>query len=62
MTHPNPPAGNMYQDYVNTPDDERYELLGGYLVLIPPAGRIHQVFRVNHSCRGNRPAKVIVVV
>jgi len=31
-----------YQDYVNIPDDERYELLGGYLVLMPPTDRAHQ--------------------
>ena len=28
-----------YQDYLNTPDDTRYELIEGNLILIPPVPR-----------------------
>lgn len=42
MTGPNPATSFTYQDYAGTPDDERCELLGGYLLLVPPADRAHQ--------------------
>ena len=31
-----------YQDYLNTPGDERYELLDGELILVASPNRIHQ--------------------
>ncbi len=31
-----------YQDYLNTPDDERYELLNGELIVIAAPNTIHQ--------------------
>ena len=31
-----------YEDYANTPDDERYELIGGELIMVPGANFAHQ--------------------
>ncbi len=38
----NPAIKFTYQDYLNTPEDERYELLDGALVMIPAPGERHQ--------------------
>jgi Uma2 family endonuclease len=42
MTLPNPRIKFTYVDYVNTPEDKRYELLDGDLVMTPAPGEIHQ--------------------
>ena len=42
MTSPNPAIKFTYEDYLNTPDDKRYELLNGELILTPSPGRSHQ--------------------
>lgn len=31
-----------YEDYANTPDDERYELIGGELIMVPGPNMPHQ--------------------
>jgi Uma2 family endonuclease len=42
MTSPNPAIKFTYQDYINTPDDKRYELIDGELILAPAPRRDHQ--------------------
>ncbi|MCE2539414.1 MAG: Uma2 family endonuclease [Acidobacteria bacterium] len=42
MTLPNPRIKFTYVDYVNAPEDKRYELLDGDLVMTPAPGEIHQ--------------------
>lgn len=42
MTIPNPTIKFTYEDYRNTPDDERYELLDGELVMAPAPNLGHQ--------------------
>ena len=42
MATPNPIVKFTYQDYLNTPEDKRYELLDGELVMTPAPGELHQ--------------------
>ena len=42
MANPNPSTKLAYQDYLRTPDDKRYELINGELILTPTEGRAHQ--------------------
>ena len=35
MIIPNPAVKFTYEDYLNTPDDKRYELLDGELIMAP---------------------------
>ena len=43
MSIPNPAIKKFtYEDYLNTPEDERYELLDGELVMAPAPGELHQ--------------------
>ena len=42
MAIPNPTIKFTYEDYLNTPDDKRYELLDGELVMPPAPGEFHQ--------------------
>ena len=42
MAIPNPLIKFTYDDYLNTPDDKRYELLGGDLVALSSPGELHQ--------------------
>ena len=42
MAIPNPIAKFTYEDYLNAPEDKRYELLDGELVPIPALGERHQ--------------------
>ncbi len=38
------PVGKLtFEDYLKTPDDERYELLGGVLTMAPSPGEAHQI-------------------
>ena len=39
-----------YEDYLNAPDDERYELLDGELVILPTPNIAHQVILGNLLC------------
>ena len=47
MTIPNPAIKFTYQDYINTPDGERYELIDGELILAPAPRRDHQRVQLN---------------
>ena len=42
MAVPNPQIKFTYEDYVNTPEDKRYELLDGDLIMTPAPGELHQ--------------------
>ena len=42
MTIPNPVVKFTYEDYLNAPEDKRYELLDGELVMTPAPGERHQ--------------------
>ena len=42
MAIPNPIIKFTYEDYLNAPEDKRYELLDGELVPIPTPGELHQ--------------------
>ena len=42
MAIPNPTVKFTYQDYLNTPEDKRYELLDGDLNAIATPGELHQ--------------------
>ena len=42
MTSHNPAIKFTYEDYLHTPDDKRYELIDGELILTPSSGRAHQ--------------------
>ena len=47
VTTPNTAIKFTYRDYVNTPDDKRYELLDGELILSEAPSRNHQGSQVN---------------
>jgi Uma2 family endonuclease len=47
MTSPNPAIKFTYFDYINTPDDKRYELIDGDLILAPAPRRDHQRVQAN---------------
>lgn len=59
MTSPNPAIKFTYQDYINTPDDKRYELIDGELILVPAPRRDHQRVQgnlgspIHHFVRSN---------
>ncbi len=42
MVHSNPAVRFTYDDYRNTPDEKRYELLDGELVMVPAPNLQHQ--------------------
>ncbi len=42
MAIPNPTVKFTYEDYRNTPEDKRYELLDGELAMTPAPGELHQ--------------------
>jgi len=42
MAIPNPAIKFTYEDYLNAPEDKRYELLDGALVMTPAPGEPHQ--------------------
>ena len=42
MAIPNPIVKFTYEDYLNAPEDKRYELLDGELVMTPAPGERHQ--------------------
>ena len=47
MSIPNPAIKKFtYEDYLNAPEDERYELLAGELVVAPAPGERHQSFSI----------------
>ena len=43
MVTPPPVIKHTYADYCLTPDDERYELLDGELIMVPAPGTGHQI-------------------
>ena len=43
MTTQKPKAKLTFQDYLKTPDDERYELLDGELIMAPSPNEAHQI-------------------
>ena len=42
MAIPDPTVKFTYEDYLNTPEDRRYELLDGELIMTPAPGELHQ--------------------
>ena len=46
-----------YEDYFNTPDDERYELLDGELVMVPAPRTTHQSVALDLAAAINSHAK-----
>ncbi len=42
MAIPNPVVKFTCEDYLNTPEDKRYELLDGELIMTPAPGELHQ--------------------
>ena len=38
-----------YEDYADAPDDERYELIDGELIMVPSPGEVHQSISFNLS-------------
>ncbi len=42
MAIPDPTVKFTYEDYLNTPEDTRYELLDGELAMTPAPGELHQ--------------------
>ncbi len=42
MVSPRPKIKLTYEDYAKTPDDERYELIDGELLMVPSPNRFHQ--------------------
>jgi Uma2 family endonuclease len=42
MVSPRPKIKLTYEDYAKTPDDERYELIDGELLMVPSPNRPHQ--------------------
>lgn len=42
MAIPNPTVKFTYEDYLNTPEDKRYELIDGELFMTPAPGELHQ--------------------
>ena len=65
MTTQRPKAKLTFQDYLNTPDDERYELLDGELIMAPSPNTLHQTINLNLSLmlqqfvRGRNLGKVL---
>ena len=43
MTTSKQKAKLTFEDYLNTPDDERYELLDGELIMAPSPNELHQI-------------------
>ena len=64
MTVPNPHIKFTYVDYVNAPEDKRYELLDGDLAMTPAPGERHQsvsvllTFKLFQFVTGNRLGRV----
>jgi Uma2 family endonuclease len=53
MVSTRPAAGLTYEDYARTPDDERWELLDGELVMVPSPNMPHQATQVKLGSRLN---------
>ena len=53
MVSTRPAAGLTYEDYAKTPDDERWELLDGELVMVPAPNTYHQATQVKLGSRLN---------
>ena len=51
MTSHNPAIKFTYEDYLHTPDDKRYELIDGELILAPAPRRDHQTVEVRLGSR-----------
>ena len=66
MVSPGPKIKLTYEDYANTPDDERYELIDGELFMVPSPNRYHQEVVIdlgtlfNIFVRGNDLGRVYV--
>ena len=43
MATPRQKTKLTFQDYLETPDDERYELLDGELITAPSPNELHQI-------------------
>ena len=53
MVSVKPTTGLTYEDYARTPDDERWELLDGELVMVPSPNMPHQATQVKLGSRLN---------
>ena len=66
MVSPRPKIKLTYEDYAKTPDDERYELIDGELLMVPSPNRYHQEVVIdlgtlfNIFVRGNDLGRVYV--
>ena len=56
MVGPKPRTKLTYEDYAKTPDDERWELLDGELIMAPSPNEAHQ------SVEGNLGARLFIFV
>ena len=53
MVSVKPTTGLTYEDYARTPDDERWELLDGELLMVPSPNMAHQATQVKLGSRLN---------
>ena len=51
MLSPTPTVKFTYQDYQHTPDDQRYELLDGELIMVPAPNLGHQQISISLGAR-----------
>ena len=53
MASPKPKTKLTFQDYLETPDDERYELVDGDLMVAPSPNESHQIICLRLGSTGS---------